>query len=221
MLAIHTNGHPDVPTPQSVCWRLQLPTCQLGYNKTSPDGKSLDSWATSNNLVLLYDPKGAASFSSHRWNVGTNPDLAFTSFGQDNRLPHRRVVGKFPRSRHRLPHRRVVGKFPRSRHRPSLMTPPRLKVPAHSDPAKRWNFCKADWKRFCLLSGESFERLPPQESGHNKHQEGIPRILREPAIRGQTMYPTWPSQEPCAMFGVLGQGVQDPLSFLPPSPSGD
>jgi len=29
-LAICTNGHSDVPTPQSVCWWLQLPTCQLG-----------------------------------------------------------------------------------------------------------------------------------------------------------------------------------------------
>jgi len=75
-----------------------------GYNKTS-DGESLDSWATSNNLGLLYDPKKTASISSHRWSVGTNPDLAFASFGQDSRLPDRRVLGKFLRSQHR--------KFPR------------------------------------------------------------------------------------------------------------
>jgi len=36
-----------------------------GYNKTSPDGDSLESWATSNNLGLLYDPKETASFFSH------------------------------------------------------------------------------------------------------------------------------------------------------------
>ena len=36
--------------------------------------------------------------------------------------------------------------------------PPRFKVPAHSDPVKRWNFRKADWKRFCLLAGEFVER---------------------------------------------------------------
>jgi len=52
-----------------------------GCNKTSPDGESLDSWKTSNNLGLLYTPKETASFS-HRWNVGTNPDLAFASFGR-------------------------------------------------------------------------------------------------------------------------------------------
>jgi len=36
-----------------------------GYNKTSPDGDSLESWATSNNLGLLYNPKETASFFSH------------------------------------------------------------------------------------------------------------------------------------------------------------
>ena len=40
------------------------------------------------------------------------------------------------------------------------MTPPRLKVPAHSNPVKHWDFCKADWKRFCLHTCESVERLP-------------------------------------------------------------
>ena len=43
----------------------------------------------------------------------------------------------------------------------SLTTPPRLKDPANSDPVKRWNSRKADWKHFCLLTGESDERLPP------------------------------------------------------------
>ena len=96
----------------------------------------------------MYNPKETASFFSRRWNVGTNPDLAFASFGQDSRLPDRRVLGKFPRSQHRL----------------SLITPPRLKVPAHSDPVKCWNFRKADWKHFCLLKGESVERLPPLDT---------------------------------------------------------
>ena len=55
-------------------------------------------------------------------------------------------------------------KVQRSQHRPSLITPPRFKVPAHSDPVKHWNFRKADWKRFCLLTGESVKRLPPPDT---------------------------------------------------------
>ena len=113
-----------------------------------PDDENLDSWATSNNLGLLYDPRETVSLSSHRWKVGTNPDLSFTSFGQDSRLPDRRVIGNFPRSQHR----------------PSLITPPKLNVPAHSDPVKQWNFRKANWKRFCLLTDESVERLPPPDT---------------------------------------------------------
>jgi len=29
---------------------------------------------------------------------------------------------------------------------------------------KRWNVRKADWKRFCLLTDESVERLPPPDT---------------------------------------------------------
>ena len=61
-----------------------------GYNKASPDGENLDSW-TSNNLGLLYGPEKTASFSSHRWNVGTNPDLAFGSFDPVKRVRSRCV----------------------------------------------------------------------------------------------------------------------------------
>jgi len=75
-------------TPQSLhVGEFNCQHVNCGYNRTSPDGESLDSWATSNNLGLLYNLKETASFFSHRWNVGTNPDLAFASFGQDNRPP--------------------------------------------------------------------------------------------------------------------------------------
>jgi len=36
---------------------LAISTANLGYSKTPPGGESLDSWATDNNLGLLYDPK--------------------------------------------------------------------------------------------------------------------------------------------------------------------
>ena len=92
---------PTFPRPSLYIGDFICQHVNWGYNKTSPDGTSLDSWATSNNLGLLYDPKEAASFSSHWCNVGTNPDLGFASFGQNNRLPDRRVLKTFPRSQHR------------------------------------------------------------------------------------------------------------------------
>jgi len=78
------------------------------------------------------------------------PDLAFASFGQDSRLPDRCVLGKFPRSQSWL----------------SLITPPKLMVPAHSDPVKRWNFRKADWTLICLITDESVKRLPPPDTSN-------------------------------------------------------
>ena len=73
----------------------------------------------------------------------------------------------------------VLGAFPRSQHRPSLIMPPRLKVPAHSDPVKRWNFRKADWNHFCPLTGESVQRLlPPDATNVEKAYQDV----WEPAI---------------------------------------
>jgi len=69
-----------------------------------------------------------------------------------------------------------------------------------------------------LLPSYKWFRWKTATSRHNKHREGIPRVLRKPAICGQTMYPTWLSQELCA---VLGQRGRNPLSLLRPNPSGD
>ena len=38
--------------------------------------------------------------------------------------------------------------------------------PAHSNPVKRRNFRKAEWKRFCLLTDESVDKLSPQDTSN-------------------------------------------------------
>jgi len=139
---------PTFPHPSLYVGDFNCQHVNWGYNTTSPNSESLDSCATSNNLGLLYNPKETASLSSRRCNVSTNPHLAFASLCQDRGLPDRCVPGKFPQSQHQ----------------PSFITPPRLKVPAHSDLVKHWNFRKADWKCFCLLTGESNKRLPPLDT---------------------------------------------------------
>ena len=54
-----------------------------------------------------------------------------------------------------------------------------FKVPAHSDSVKRWNFRKADWKHFCLLTGESVERLLPPDTPdiERAYQDFCERLL--------------------------------------------
>jgi len=130
---------PTFPHPSLYVGDFNCQHVNWGYNTTS--------LGNIQNLELLYNLKETASFFSRRWNVGTNPDLAFASLGQDSRLLDRQVLGKFSQSQHR----------------PSLITPARFKVSAYSDPVKRWNFRKVNWKRFCVLTGESVERLPPPD----------------------------------------------------------
>jgi len=69
-----------------------------------------------------------------------------------------------------------------------------------------------------LLSSHRWIRWEIATSRHIKYWEGIPGLLREPTIRGQTMYTTWPPEKLCA---ILGQRVRDTLSLFHPSPSGD
>ena len=88
--------------------------------------------------------------------------------------------------------------FLRSQHRPSLIMPPKLKVPAHSDPVKCWNFRNADWKRFCLFTDESVERLPPQdisniERAYQDFCESLPSGAKQCTPRGcqKNYVPCW------------------------------
>ena len=64
----------------------------------------------------------------------------------------------------RLPDRRISGKFPRSQHRPSLISPPKLAHPKPSKPVKRWNFCKANWDHYSNLTHKLAKSILPPES---------------------------------------------------------
>ena len=75
----HTNERSDITSLYAGDFNRQH--VNWGYSATSPDGEKPASLSTANNLVLLQNPKEVARFSSHRWNVGTNPDLAFGSVG--------------------------------------------------------------------------------------------------------------------------------------------
>jgi len=147
-LATHHNGHPDVPTPQCVCWRLLLPACQLRLQYSIP-------WRWEPGLLgniqkpwTVVQLKGNSQFLLSPLERRHQPGPGLASFGKDSRLPDRHVL------------RKLSG----SQHQPSLIMPPRFKVSACSDLVQRWNFCKADWMRFCLLTDESIERLPPPDT---------------------------------------------------------
>ena len=96
--------------------------CQhVQWGDTEPIHPTESVWLSGQQIItlmLLHNPKGAASFTSRRWNTRTNSDLAFVSARPDNRLPDRCVLEKFPRSQHRS----------------SLITAIKLVAPVPSEP---------------------------------------------------------------------------------------
>ena len=116
------------------------------YTNTNENGSILATWAAGGNL--LYNPKGPASFLLGRWELKTNPDLAFASFSDDDLLPCRRVLEKLPRFQHR----------------PSLITSTKLANPIPSKPANRWNFHKGDWKQYGRITDQLSSDLPSPDT---------------------------------------------------------
>ena len=71
--------------------------------------------------------------------------------------------------------------------------PPKLKVLANSDPVKRWNLCKDDWKGFCFLTRKYVERLPPPDTTNieKAYQELCENLLCIPLRRRKNYMPCW------------------------------
>ena len=105
-----------------------------GYKQSTPNGEALSDWASRADLTLLYSNKYHPSFYLHRWNSGTNPDLAFTTSDSSDIK--------------QMPTRTVLGRFTRSQHRPSIIVHPALITPTPTKPVSRWNFRKANWEAF-------------------------------------------------------------------------
>ena len=55
----------------------------------------LEDWASIADVTLLHNPHQLDSFRSGRWNVISNPDLAFANV--TSTLPQRLVLDSFPR----------------------------------------------------------------------------------------------------------------------------
>ena len=71
------------------------------YPYSSFNEKNFANWATTNNLLTLYDLKQPASCISGRWQRGTNPDLTFSTQIYET-TPERYIMERFPRSQQKL-----------------------------------------------------------------------------------------------------------------------
>ena len=110
----------------------------------------MTDWAANSGLVLLHHPKDAPSFFFGCWNTRTNPDLAFTNVSHNNWHLDRRTLEKFPRPQHQ----------------PLLIRLPGSVTSVPSEPCKQWNFRKANWELYCLITNQLAEGLPSPNSGY-------------------------------------------------------
>ena len=145
----------------------------------------LAGWASINCLALLYNAKDVASFYYRRWNIGTNPDLAFASIDSNSRLPDRHFFKNFFRSQHR----------------PSLITPPRFALTVQSMPVKRWNFRKAKLSHYNALTNKFAKTLLPPDlldvdAAYQEFCNIIKKAVKKTILRGyQNNYiPCWTAE---------------------------
>ena len=145
-----------------------------GYRSTNASGEALEDGASASGLNLLRDPKQPDSFHSRRWNIGTNPGLAFVN-----------LAGP-------LPHRTILEPFPKSQHRPSLIQPINPIDPLTAKPVLRWNFRKARWEQFTNLAELGVDSLLDPSSNLDTAYSAFCQLLHSSAWKYRQQYiPTW------------------------------
>lgn len=116
---------------------------------------SLVNWSELNNTYLVFAAKDHATFHSAAWKQDYNPDLCFVPVNEANNRP-------LPASR------KVIFNFPRSQHRPVIVEIG-LSIPiVTSYPRPRWNFMKADWKKYSENLDKVLGWIPPLSENYDR-----------------------------------------------------
>ena len=190
---IRPSRHFHIHTP--VCnWWFQLPTWQLGYSKTSPNGESLNLRETANTLGLLYDAKRV---SVSPLTDGTCiPTVTWPSWVTTRTTECLTDVYWKSSSGSNTDH------LYHSKFLPSAI---QLSV----EVSKGW--------LEALLPSYSRIRWETSTSCTINIERTYKEICKILLFTDKQLHPTWSSQDLCAILGR----VRDPLSLLPPRPSGD
>ena len=199
ILATHSNDHPDVPTPQSIRLRLQLPECQLGLQHNIPGRWEPGLLGDIQQPWTVVQPQGNSQFLFSPLECWHQPRLGLHEFQPEQPTAGQTCPRKVPVvTMSALPHNgtKIQGSCPQQS-------------------GEALELSQGHWKCFCLLTGESVERLPPPDT---LDIERAYQNFCESLLSAAKQYPTWPSEELCAM---LRQRVPDLLSLLYLSPSGD
>lgn len=151
---------------------------QWKYRQNDVNGEELVRWTEDEHLHLIFDAKDKGTFRSAAWNREYNPDLCFVSMDSNN-TPLATT-------------RKVLSEFPHSQHRPIIMEIGTQIPLIRSIPRPRWNFKRADWKKFSSELDKCLGWIPPTSKNYARFvgavistaKKCIPRGYREEYIPG-------------------------------------
>lgn len=106
-----------------------------GYPDTDNRGDEVEDWEIDYNLHLINKPEDKPSFYSRRWCNTSTPDLAFCTGD---------ILHKTDRA--------VLDQLAGSDHRPVKLTVNMTYTPEEQTPLPRWNYKRADWDKFAILT---------------------------------------------------------------------
>ena len=170
---------PHITHPTVITGDFNSHHSDWGYSKNNAAGIALSSWASQNNVHLLFDPREKGTFFSARWQKDYSTDLTFLT-KDNNETPLHST-------------RKIMNAFPKSQHRPVLNTIG-LTIPiTPSLPKPRWNFKKADWDNFRDYIEKHCGRIPPQQDHIQRFTKLILSSAKKHIPRGfRSIYiPCW------------------------------
>ena len=170
---------PHVTHPTAIIGDFNSHHSDWGYRTNNKAGEDISTWASQNNIHLLFDPREKGTFFSARWKRDYSTDLTFVS--KDN--------ADTPL----YSSRQVLCPFPKSQHRPLLIT---IGLNIHitpSLPKPRWNFQKANWSEFMNSIERTCTRIQPIQENIPRFTKLILRSAKKYIPRGQrsTYIPCW------------------------------
>ena len=163
-------SHPSTDKSQAriVIGDFNSHSVNWGYAENDADGELVEKWADEQRLHLIYDAKLPASFNSGRWKRGYNPDNIFVS----ERIAH-------------LCYKQVADPIPHTQHRPIICEIRAAINPIlNSNPPPRFNFKKANWKKFKQRLDMEVAEIIPVPENYELFNAAVKKVSKECIPRG-------------------------------------
>ena len=122
-----------------------------GYPESDRRGEEIEEWQVDTKLLLINDPEDPPTFYSRRWLTTTTPDLA---------LATENIARKTTRE--------VLNQLGGSDHKPVLLSIDLNYKPSEPKSLPRWNYKKANWNKFSVLTDEAALKINNKQDHINK-----------------------------------------------------